>query len=268
MVRRGPAVPGYLRQHDEDREQRLAALRIRLQAAAQDVWTADDWTRCLLTAARLPAETWANVLLISSPMPEATLVKGYQAWRAAGRQVNRNEHGIAIFSAPRQQEGNRRGPEDDEPGRSWRDAHHVTYVWDLSQTSGQPLPALAAIPPPGKVPPGLWDALYWLARREGYAVDREPGCPDDGTSWPGHRPAAAHSGTAEADGHGADRPLERGGRGAGGIPANPHPQAAPARLGQTRNAPDARILHGRAPHPPSCQALFCSNVLGDRFDYL
>ena len=65
----------------------------------------------------------------------------------------------------------------------------MTYVWDLSQTSGQPLPARATIGlPTGEVPPGLWDALCWLARREGFAVEREPGCPDDGTTlWTARR---------------------------------------------------------------------------------
>jgi DNA primase len=189
MVRRGPAVPDGRRQHDEDREQRLAALRIRLQAVAQDVRTADDWARRLQTAARLPAETWANALLISAQRPDATLVKGYEAWRAAGRHVNRNEQGIEIFAGPRQPKGNRRHTGDDENGDSWRDADHVTYVWDLSQTSGQPLPARAAIGlPMGAVPPGLWDALCWLARREGFAVERESGCPDDGTTlWAARR---------------------------------------------------------------------------------
>jgi DNA primase len=189
MARRGPALPGGRRQPDEDREQRLAALRIRLQAAARDVRTADDWARRLRTAARLPAETWPNVLLISSQRPDATLVKGYEAWRAAGRHVNRNEQGIEIFSGPRQQKGNRRHPEHDEHGHSWREADHVTYGWDLSQTSGQPLPARAATGlPAGAVPPGLWEALCWLARREGYAVEREPGCPHDGTTlWAARR---------------------------------------------------------------------------------
>jgi hypothetical protein len=134
MVRRGPAVPDDRRQQDQDREQRLAALRIRLQAAARDVRTAEDWARRLQTAAQLPAETWANVLLISSQRPDATLVKGYEAWRAAGRQVNRNEHGIEVFSVPCQQEGNRRDTAGGEHGHGWRDADHVTYVWDLSQT--------------------------------------------------------------------------------------------------------------------------------------
>jgi DNA primase len=189
MARGGPAVPDGRRQQDEDREQRLAALRSRLQAAAQDVRTAGDWARRLQTAAQLPAETWANVLLISSQRPDATLVKGYAAWRAAGRRVNRNEQGIQIFSGPRQQEGNRRHTEDDEHGHSWRDADHVTYVWDLSQTSGQPVPARAATGlPAGAVPPGLWEALCWLARREGFAVEREPGCPHDGTTlWTARR---------------------------------------------------------------------------------
>jgi DNA primase catalytic core len=189
MVRRGPAVPDDRRQQDQDRGQRLAALRIRLQAAALDVRTAEDWARRLRTAARLPAETWANVLLISSQRPDATLVKGYEAWRAAGRHVNRNEKGIEVFSVPCQQEGNRRHTEGGEHGHSWRDADHTTYVWDLSQTSGQPLPARAATGlPTGAVPPGLWEALCWLARREGFAVERESGCPDDGTTlWAARR---------------------------------------------------------------------------------
>jgi DNA primase len=189
MVQRGPAVAKDRCEQDEDREQRLATLCIRLQAAARDVRTADDWARCLQIAAQLPAETWANVLLISSQRPDATLVKGYEAWRAAGRHVNRNEQGIEIFSGPRQQNGNRRHTEDDKHGHSWRDADHVTYVWDLSQTSGQPLPARAAPGwPAGAVPSGLWEALCWLARREGFAVEREAGCPDDGTTlWAARR---------------------------------------------------------------------------------
>jgi DNA primase len=189
MAQRGPATPGDRRQSDQDRAQRLAALRIRLQDAARKVRTADDWARCLLVAARLPAETWPNVLLISSRKPDATLVKGYEAWRAAGRQVNRDEQGIEIFPATRLPRGHRREPGDDERGRSWRDADHVGYVWDLSQTSGQPLPAQVTAPaPPGEAPPGLWDALCWLARREGFAVEREPGCPDDGTTlWAARR---------------------------------------------------------------------------------
>jgi DNA primase len=189
MARRGPVTSEDRHERERDREQRLAALRMRLHEAAQDVRTAEDWAGCLRAVVRLPGESWANVLLISSQKPGATLVKGYEGWRAAGRQVSRNEKGIEIFSHPRQQRGNRRDPEDNEHDHSWRDARRVAYVWDLSQTYGKPIPAQAAIPsPPGEVSPGLWDSLCWLARREGFAVERENGCPEDvSTLWAARR---------------------------------------------------------------------------------
>jgi DNA primase len=152
-----------------------------LQETAERVRTAEDWNRCLQAAARLPGQSWANVLLISSRVPDATLVKGYEAWRSADRQVSRAEKGIEIFSLTARPAASR---QDDEPDRSWRDAARISYVWDLSQTGGQPLSGPAVTPAlPGEVPPGLWDCLCWLARREGFAIERESGCPADGTTF-------------------------------------------------------------------------------------
>jgi DNA primase len=183
MPRRGPATPEDLREQEETREQSLAALRARLHEVVSELRTAEDWARSLRAAAQLPSQNWPNILLISSQQPAATLVKGYEAWRAAGRQVNRHERGIEIFSVPRQSGAPRRNQNNDEQDHTWRDATSVAYVWDLSQTSGQPLPAQPAIPPPpGELRPGLWDCLCWLARREGFAVERETGCPADGTT--------------------------------------------------------------------------------------
>ena len=168
----------------EDREQRIAALRIRLHETAGQIRSAADWSGYLRVAARLHGETWANVLLISSRIPDATLVRGYEAWRAAGRQVNRDEKGIEIFSGPRRPEPGRHGADEASQDPSWRDARRVAYVWDLSQTVGQPVPLPPAFPAPeGEAPPGLWDCLCWLARREGFAVEREGGSPGDGTTF-------------------------------------------------------------------------------------
>jgi hypothetical protein len=156
MARRGPVTIEDRREREEDRERRHAALRIRLDETAREIRTAEDWARCLHAAARLSGENWPNVLLSSAQRPGATLLMGYEGWRAAGRQVNRDEKGIEIFSHPRQQRGNRRDPADDEQDHSWRDARRVAYVWDLSQTSGKPIPASAALPPPpGEGQPGL-----------------------------------------------------------------------------------------------------------------
>jgi DNA primase len=190
MARRVPVSSAHGHKLAGDRQARLAALRTRLQDMAQQIRTAEDWERTLRAAAQLAGESWANILLISSRIPAATVVKGYQAWRAAGRQVNRDETGTEIFAGPHQQVRTRRGDQEgDAPNLGWRDADRVTYVWDLSQTSGQPLlrrPAISSASP--KVPPGLWDSLCWLARREGFAVEREPGCPADGTTlWAARR---------------------------------------------------------------------------------
>ena len=184
MAQTSTPAPAGRPGQDEDREQRIAALRIRLHETAGQIGSAEDWTRYLQAAARLHGETWANVLLISSRIPDATLVRGYEAWRAAGRQVNRDEKGIEIFSGMRRQEPDGRGAEEADQDHSWRDARRVAYVWDLSQTTGQPVPLPPAFPAPeGEAPPGLWDCLCWLARREGFAVEREDGSPGDGTTF-------------------------------------------------------------------------------------
>jgi DNA primase len=189
MPRRVPVRSADRHTPAGDHGGRLAALRAQLQERAQEVRTAEDWARCLRAAAHLAEESWANVLLISSRIPAVTVVQGYQAWRAAGRQVNRDEKGIEIFARPGPQPRNRGDREDGAQDPGWRDARRVSYVWDLSQTSGQPLPVRPAISSPSPtVPPGLWDCLCWLARREGFAVEREPGCPADGTTlWAARR---------------------------------------------------------------------------------
>jgi DNA primase len=173
---------------NDDREQKLAVLRTRVQAEAGEIRTAADWARSLDAAARL-RESFANSLLILAQRPDATLVKGYEDWRKAGRQVIRSEHGIEIFSrASRQREPRRRdaarNPRPRGEGQNWRDATRVTYVWDVSQTSGQHVTVPASMPAaPGDVPDSLWDGLCWLARRLGYAVEREQGAPADGVTW-------------------------------------------------------------------------------------
>ena len=112
MARTRMPAPAARPGQAEDREQRIAALRIRLYETAGQIRSAEDWARYLRAAARLHGETWANVLLISSRIPAPTLVRGYEAWRAAGRQVNRDEKGIEIFSGMLRQEPGRHGAEE------------------------------------------------------------------------------------------------------------------------------------------------------------
>ena len=179
-----PAAPALAR--EDEHRRKLAVLRARLHEDALALRTPGEWAARLRLAALMPGEDFANILLISSQRPGATLVRDYRQWTATGRQVRRHESGIETFRIPprpaprRPQDRGKR--DDDEPPPTWRDADRVAYVWDLSQTSGQPV-APPGLPAPGQAPAGLWDALCWLARREGFAVEREDGAPADGTTF-------------------------------------------------------------------------------------
>src|SRR5258708_35752860 len=99
MPSRSPASPGQARKPEEARQREVASLRARLHDEAQRLCTPADWARCLHVAARLPSQSFANILLISSQQPGATLVRGYQPWPAIGHQVRRDEKATEISSA-------------------------------------------------------------------------------------------------------------------------------------------------------------------------
>jgi DNA primase len=174
-------LPGQAGEREEHRQRTLGRLRARLHEAAVALRAPDDWAACLGLAARLPDEDFANILLIHAQRPGAAMVRDYQQWTAAGRQVRKGEGGIAIFAIPRRPPAQRQDQDQNEPEPVWRKADRVTYIWDLSQTTGSP--AAAAAVRPSDPPAAVWEALCWLARREGYAVELEHGPPPDGTMF-------------------------------------------------------------------------------------
>jgi DNA primase len=157
---------------------KLAELHARLADEVTALRAGADWQRWLATAARFHEYSFQNTLLILSQQPTATNVAGYETWKALGRQVNRGEKGIAILApilrrrpdAPTEPQ-----PDDvtDTPGILA--GFRVTDVWDISQTTGPPLPG----PPTprllqGQAPDGLWDTLTGLVTGAGFTLDRGP----------------------------------------------------------------------------------------------
>jgi DNA primase len=177
------AAPGPAR--EDEPQQKLAALRTRLHADAQALRTPGDWAALLRTTALMPEQDFANTLLVSTQLPGAVMVRDYERWAHVGRQVRRGEKGIETFAvpprpAPRRPQDDHE-PGDDQPLPTWRDATRTAYVWDVSQTTGPPATVPAGPPTPGPALAGVWDALCWLARRQGFAVEQEHGAPADGT---------------------------------------------------------------------------------------
>lgn len=109
----------------------------------------DGYKKYLEVQARFPHYSARNCLLILSQMPEATQVAGYTVWRSLGRQVSAGEHGIKII-APHTYKKSTEAHQvtDSSASASETDSEEIrlyfrpTTVFDVSQTSGAPLPTL------------------------------------------------------------------------------------------------------------------------------
>ena len=196
------ASPGH-RSREQDRQRQIAELHDRVDVQIRSLATGEDWAAWLRLAARLPGLGFTNVLLVAAQRPNATFVAGYQAWQAQGRHVRNGEPGIQVFAErrassgrPRSSRAARSGTPDGDRNREREE--RLTYVWDVAQTEGDPRAGPAALPAAGGTPPGLWDALTWLARREGFAVERGD-----------QRPAARAHGLEQPGGSGSGLALTR-----------------------------------------------------------
>ena len=195
MVPNRRQAPDERRAHEEDRQRKVAALHDRALGQIRELRTGEDWAHCLRLAARFPGQSFTNIMLIAAQRPDATLVAGYREWQTQGRHVTKGEPGIQIIADTQPLAAK----DDNVPAAARGNARHATrdrsreprftYVWDITQTSGPALPASTTSPPAaGRPPAGLWDALTWFARREGFAIEREHcGGPDSLTSWSSRR---------------------------------------------------------------------------------
>ena len=172
------------------REQKLAALHQTLTEQITALASGPQWQAWLTVAARFHTYSLNNTLLILAQRPEATHVAGYRLWQTLGRQVNKGEKGLAILAPVTRTPGTPTGEPaeatdrlptadtqtdpDSAPatGRSTLVAFRAAYVWDISQTTGDPLPEQ---PRPqllaGQAPDGLWDHLAAQCETAGFTVD-------------------------------------------------------------------------------------------------
>jgi DNA primase len=201
MTRFKPAVtPAEIGARDAARNAKLDALHTTLTQEITALRNGQDWQDWLKVAARFHQYSFNNVTLIAAQSsaagrPPATVVAGFGAWQALGRQVNKGERGIQILAPmvrrPAPSDHRPSGTSDSaqagrdstsgpaasevepaaEPGRvaGWR----VVHVFDIFQTSGEPLPER---PMPqllaGQAPDGLWQALGEQVTAHGFALQR------------------------------------------------------------------------------------------------
>jgi DNA primase catalytic core len=198
---RRPTTPEQREKATRAREAKLAAAHQTLTEQVTALATGPQWRAWLDVAARFHHYSFNNTVLLLAQKADATQVAGYTLWQQLGRQVGKGEKGLVVLAPvirrfddettdDRRHAGDGGsgslvpGPVGGDPadaGRRRVVGFRPAYVWDVSQTTGDPLPE-----PPmpqllaGQAPDGLWDALAAQCTAAGFTVDRRPIAGDAG----------------------------------------------------------------------------------------
>jgi len=124
-----------------------------------------EMVRYLDTCAKFHKYSLFNVFQILMTRPDATSVAGFKKWQSLGRFVRKGERGIPILAPIISTIVDDEGEE-----REKLVGFKVVYVFDISQTEGEPLPE----PPDWKSPEQnaeLQERLMRYAEREGIQVE-------------------------------------------------------------------------------------------------
>jgi len=130
----------------EDRKVEMDQISRQLEEGVKQFFTSETYKDYLQTMSKFHNYSFNNALLIALQRPTASLVAGYTTWRNLNRYVMKGEKGIRILApAPIKREVER---EVIDPLTKSRTKERVeqtiplfkpTYVYDVSQTDGEPL---------------------------------------------------------------------------------------------------------------------------------
>ncbi len=110
--------------------------RINELAAATDAARmSDEIVKYLDTLAKFHQYSPSNIWMILINKPDATLVAGFRKWQTMNRYVKKGEKGIPIL-APILVKEDKQDPDSDQLLCGFK----AVYVFDVSQTEGDPLP--------------------------------------------------------------------------------------------------------------------------------
>jgi antirestriction protein ArdC len=117
-----------------ERSARVAELADRLKRFADSTSPAQQ----AAYEARFDHYSPRNAMLIVMQMPDATVVRGFHAWKDEGRRVRKGEHGIQILAPAGAYADRDASKTDDAGGEHDPEKVHrffrVAFVFDISQT--------------------------------------------------------------------------------------------------------------------------------------
>lgn len=144
----------------KDRQEVLKDLTEQLEKSIQDFMESEKYKAFLSSMAKFHNYSLNNQILIAVQKPDSTLCAGYTTWQKQNRYVKKGEKGIRIICpSPYKKEylkdvidKTTGKPELLSDGRTKQEIvqkvipfFKVGYVYDISQTEGQPLPEIADI---------------------------------------------------------------------------------------------------------------------------
>lgn len=144
----------------KDRQEVLKALTEQLEKSIQDFMESEKYKAFLSSMAKFHNYSLNNQILIAVQKPDSTLCAGYTTWQKQNRYVKKGEKGIRIICpAPYKKEylkdvidKTTGKPELLPDGKAKQEIvqkvipfFKVGYIYDISQTEGQPLPEIADI---------------------------------------------------------------------------------------------------------------------------
>jgi hypothetical protein len=149
-----------VKKQKESREEKMSQIQEKLLNSTREIFESEKYAQYISTMAKFPNYSINNCILIASQCPDASYVCGYKKWQLDfNRAVNRNEHGIMIIAPVKYKADvdelvydNDQHPVLDSDGNQKKEkvtkefkGFRPAYVFDVQQTSGDPLPTLATL---------------------------------------------------------------------------------------------------------------------------
>lgn len=165
----------------DNKETRNEDVRREIDAAIEGLNTGDRWKEFLDVSRRFHNYSLNNQMLILLQKSKATRVAGFHKWKEFGRSVNKGESAIWIYAPmikkvmDKDAAGNVKYGPDGRP--KWREAllgFKTVPVYDVSSTSGKPLPEPPTVPfnrSSGEAPEGMQEDLREQVEAHGYTLE-------------------------------------------------------------------------------------------------
>lgn len=122
---------------------------VRLEQGIESLLDTEQWKRYLMFQSRFHSYSFHNTLLIFIQKPDATMVAGFQQWKEMRRFVRKGERGISILAPmfrTKIEDEAAPGVEEtalgEEAKRKILYGFRPVYVWDVTQTDGEPIPTV------------------------------------------------------------------------------------------------------------------------------